>query len=386
MREFLQRATLCSAILLLTACGPDSAKNESSAQQPVEVTTISVSPKPLQLQTVLPGRSKAFYEAEVRPQVSGIITKQSFTEGTYVEEGQSLYQIDPDMYEADQISAKAALAKAEATLSSAKAKAVRYSSLVKTNAISKQDYDEANAAYHEAVAQINVAKAALNTANINLKYTKVKAPISGQIGKSSVTAGALVTANQANSVALIQQLDPIKIDITRSSAEVLRLRKQLEAGKLKLGDSAKVSLQLEDGSLYPEKGILKFTEVTVNPTTGSVILRAEFPNPNKNLLPGMYVRAILNIGEDPNAILVPQKAVMRDNRGKARVMLVKDGKAISQPVETAEAIDNQWRIVEGLKAGDQVIVHGLQKAQPNAPVKVVSEDEAKSESQGKDKA
>jgi len=319
----------------------------------------------------LPGRSRAFKEAEVRPQVSGIVSERNFVEGSVVEQGQSLYQIDDSTYQAALLSAEAELIRANATEESTFATVKRYRALISKKSISQQDLDEAEAAYKEAKAQALVAKAAINTAKINLSYTQVKAPISGVIGKSSVTAGALVTANQSDTLATIQQLDPINIDIVQSSAQLLRLKSALAEGHIQQDESAEVTLELEDGSTYAHKGTMKFVEVNVDESTGSVTLRAEFPNPDGLLLPGMFVRATVITGVDPEAILVPQNTVTRDARGQATVMVVNaDNEVVSTPVSTAEVVDNQWRIIDGLKAGDKVITAGLQKVGPGSSVSI----------------
>ncbi|HSG61432.1 MAG TPA: efflux RND transporter periplasmic adaptor subunit, partial [Pseudomonadales bacterium] len=339
------------------------------------ILTVAVQPQSIQVE--LPGRSRAFLEAEVRPQVSGIITKRSFVEGGEVKQGESLYQIDSATYKAALVSAQADMARAQAGLASAKAKAARYQQLVTTNAISKQDFDEAEAAYKEALANVTVADAAINTAKINLEYTEVLAPISGRIGKSTVTAGALVTANQGTTLATIQQLDPINVDIVQSSVQMLKLKSKLRSGALERNDNAQVTLVLEDGTVYDQKGTLRFAEVSVDESTGSVTLRAEFPNPDSVLLPGMYVRANLATGTDPHAILVPQRAITRNTKGEAIAMVVNaDNKVEMRVVKTAEVIDHQWRIVDGLVAGDKLIVEGLQKVRPGAQVttKLLSAD------------
>ncbi|MFV0596027.1 efflux RND transporter periplasmic adaptor subunit [Shewanella sp.] len=381
MRQTIKLASVISVALWMAACSPqeEKADHAGAGPQSMEVGVINVAAKPQVIQVELPGRSKAFLEAEVRPQVNGIITKRSFVEGGNVKQGESLYQIDSAPYKAALVSANADLARANASLASAKAKAARYQQLVKTNAISKQDFDEAEAAYKEALASVTVAEAAINTAKINLQYTEVLAPISGRIGKSSVTAGALVTANQSQTLATIQQLDPINVDIAQSSAQLLRLKAKLKQGKLQAVDNADVQLVLEDGTVYGHNGKLRFAEVSVDENTGSVILRAEFPNPDGILLPGMYVRAVLNIGTDPQAIMVPQKAISRNAKGQAVAMVVNDqGVVEAKIVTTAEVIDNQWRITAGLEAGDKLIVEGLQKIRPGAPVtpKVISETQA----------
>ena len=314
MHKALKVAAVISAAIWITACGKaEDAAQAQQQQPPTPVGVMTVEAVSQAITVELPGRSRAFLEAEVRPQVSGIITKRAFIEGSEVTQGQSLYQIDSATYKAALVSAEADLASANASLASAKAKADRYAKLVKTNAVSKQDFDETEAAYKEAQAAVTVAKAAINTAKINLEYTEVKAPISGRIGKSSVTAGALVTANQATTLATIQQLDPINVDIVQSSAQLLRLKANLRSGQLIKRDNAKVTLILEDDSVYEHEGTLQFAEVNVDESTGSVTLRAEFPNPDGTLLPGMYVRAQLNAGQDPQAILVPQRAITRNN-------------------------------------------------------------------------
>ncbi|MGL4517859.1 MAG: efflux RND transporter periplasmic adaptor subunit [Shewanella sp.] len=380
MRQTIKLASVISVALWMAACSPQEAKAPANAgPQSVEVGVVNVVAKSQAIQVELPGRSKAFLEAEVRPQVNGIITKRSFVEGGLVKQGESLYQIDSAPYKAALVSANADLARANAALASAKARATRYQQLVKTNAISQQDFDEADAAYKEALASVTVAEAAINTAKINLQYTEVLAPISGRIGKSSVTAGALVTANQSQTLATIQQLDPINIDIAQSSAQLLRLKAKLTQGKLQATDNAEVQLVLEDGTTYGHSGKLQFAEVSVDENTGSVILRAEFPNPDGLLLPGMYVRAVLNAGTDPQAIMVPQRAISRNPKGEAVAMVVNDqGVVEAKIVKTAQAIGNEWRITSGLRVGDKLIVEGLQKIRPGSPVttQVISETQA----------
>ena len=370
MHKALKIAAVITASLWLTACGKqDDGAQAQQERPPTPVGVMIVEAQSQAIQVELPGRSKSFLEAEVRPQVSGIITERGFIEGKEVTKGQSLYQIDSATYKAALVSAEADLARANAALESAKAKAARYQTLVKTNAVSVQDFDEAKAAYKEALASVTVAEAAINTAKINLEYTEVKAPISGRIGKSSVTAGALVTANQSNTLATIQQLDPINVDIAQSSAQLLRLKSKLKAGKLLKSDNAAVTLILEDGSTYDQQGTMQFAEVSVDEATGSVTLRAEFPNPDGVLLPGMYVRARLDTGKDPQAILVPQRAITRNTKGQAMAMVVNSDNNIEvRIVTTAEVIDNNWRIIDGLSPGDKLVVEGLQKIRPGAKV------------------
>lgn len=361
-----------AAVLWITACGqaPEGQGGApGGAFPPSEVGVLEVSTRSQAIQVELPGRSRAYLQAEVRPQVSGIVMERSFIEGRDVKKGDSLYQIDPATYEAALVKANADLVKAQAALATAQAKAKRSKSLVSTNAISEQDFDDAEAAYKEAKASVDVAKAAINTAEISLRYTEVISPISGRIGKSTVTAGALVTANQSQALATIQQLDPINVDISQSSAALLRLKGQLRRNELQASDDKRVELVLEDGSVYPLKGKLQFVEVSVNESTGSVTLRAEFPNPDGILMPGMFVRARINTAIDPNAILVPQKAITRNTKGEAVAMVVNKENVIeARNVVTAEAIDNQWRITSGLQEGDNVVVQGLQKIRPGAPV------------------
>jgi membrane fusion protein (multidrug efflux system) len=324
--------------------------------------------------TELAGRTSANLIAEVRPQVSGIIQKRLFTEGADVKAGAVLYQIDPAAYQAAYNSAKAALARAEANLNPARLKAERYQELVRINAVSQQDFDDASASFKQAEAEVEAGKAALETARINLAYTKVTAPISGRISRSSVTDGALVTANQAAALATIQELSTIYVDVTQSSAELLRLKQNLASGLLKSSGpaQAQVRLMLEDGTAYPLVGQLKFSEVTVDQSTGSVTLRAVFPNPKQILLPGMFVRAILEEGVNEQAILVPQRGVTRNPAGNAMVMVVgAEEKVEPRMIKVVRTVGDNWLVSEGLKSGDRVILEGLQKARPGTPVKAV---------------
>ncbi|OGT99245.1 MAG: efflux transporter periplasmic adaptor subunit, partial [Geobacteraceae bacterium GWC2_48_7] len=304
----------------------------------------------------------------------GIIQKRLFTEGSDVKTGQVLYQIDAAPFQAAFASAKAALAKTEASIVPIRLKVERYRELVKINAVSKQDLDDVSASLKLAEADIESAQAALQTARINLGYTKVTAPVSGRIGRSTVTNGALVTANQPVALAIIQQLSNMYVDVTQSNAEMLKLKQSLASGQIKSGgaDQAKVKLLLEDGSSYPLPGTLKFSEVTVDQSTGSIILRAIFPNPKQTLLPGMFVRAILEEGVSEQAILVPQRGVTRNPKGEAMVMLVgTEEKVEPRPIKVARTIGDNWLVSDGLKAGDRVILEGLQKARPGTPVKAV---------------
>ncbi|EOC1851716.1 multidrug efflux RND transporter periplasmic adaptor subunit VmeA [Vibrio parahaemolyticus] len=373
MRRRTTLSLLIASSLFMAGCQPSQEGTEQGggAAPATEVNVLTVEPVRQALTVELPGRSRAFKEAEVRPQVTGIISERNFVEGGVVEKGQSLYQIDDSSFQADLLSAEAELTRAQASEESTFATVKRYRALITKKSISQQDLDEAEAAYKEAKAQVLVAKAKINTAKINLTYTRVKAPISGVISKSNVTAGALVTANQADKLTTIQQLDPINVDIVQSSAQLLRLKAALSQGHMQEDQSAQVALTLEDGSTYEHKGTMKFTEVNVDESTGSVTLRAEFPNPDGLLLPGMFVRATVITGVDPSAILIPQNTVTRDATGKASVMTVSaDNTVAITPVITAEVIDNQWRIIDGLKAGDQVITAGLQKVRPGSPVTI----------------
>ena len=321
---------------------------------PPAVGYIVLKERPVPLTAELPGRTDPYAVSDVRPQVSGLILHRLFTEGSVVKAGQPLYQIDPAPFQAAYESAQAALA-------STKVKASRYAALLKANAIAPQDVDDAQAAYLQ-------AKSAADTARINLNYTHIAAPISGRIGASSVTEGALVTASQATVLATISTLDPIYVDIVQSSAELLALRRAAQAGQIGAG-VADVTMKLDDGSDYPLKGKLQFTDVTVDATTGAVRLRALFPNPDGLLLPGMYVRATVNQGIDQHGILVPQLAVSRNPKGEPTA-LVLDDKNIARlrVIKTDRAIGSNWQVMDGLKAGDKLIVEGMQKAQPDMPV------------------
>ncbi|HOP41162.1 MAG TPA: efflux RND transporter periplasmic adaptor subunit [Geobacteraceae bacterium] len=371
-RLFFMMGILCGAFVL-AGCG---GKNEAGPKPggPPEVGVIVMKPQSVTLTTELPGRTSAHLVAEVRPQVGGIIQQRLFTEGSDVKAGQALYQIDPATYKAAFASARAAQAKAEANLIPARLKEQRFRDLVKIKAVSQQDYDDANAALKQAEADLASSKAAVESARINLAYTRVTAPISGRIGRSTVTTGALVTASQPAALATIQQLSSMYVDVTQSSAEMLRLKRQLASGLLKdnAAAQARVRLLLEDGSAYPVPGSLKFSEVTVEESTGSITLRAVFPNPKQVLLPGMFVRAVLEEGVDDQAILVPQRGVTRNPAGNALVMVVgPEDKVEQRLVKVARTIGDSWLVSEGLKAGDRVILEGIQKAKPGSPVKVV---------------
>ncbi|MGG7445129.1 efflux RND transporter periplasmic adaptor subunit [Kosakonia oryzendophytica] len=347
-----------SVLLSLALLGCDKPQRPVQNSVP-EVGVVTVTAANVTLTTELPGRTSSFRTAEVRPQVGGILQKRLFDEGTIVEAGQALYQIDPAPY-------RATLAKAEANLESSKLLAQRYDRLVKTGAISHQDRDDARSTWLQAQADVD-------TARIDLGYTTITAPISGRIGRSSVTQGALLTANQTTALATIQQLDPIYVDIPQSSTALLKLQDEFAAGRLKRnGDQqAEVKLTLDNGTEYSHPGRIKLSEVTVDESTDSVIIRAEFPNPDGRLLPGMFVRAKLQEGVSENALLVPQRAIARDPTGQASALVVgKDSKVIRKTVVTDRVVGNQWLIRDGLQSGDRVIVDGTQKAQPGSEVRI----------------
>ena len=368
---FLFTSAALIAGLLLTSCSKSKAPPPPPSAPP-EVGIIVVKPEKVSLTTELSGRTVPQQIAEVRPQVSGIIMKRLFTEGSDVKVGQILYQIDSAAFDAAFASAKASQARVEASLVSLRLTEERYRDLVKAKIVSQQDYDTASAALRQAEAELAVAKAAVEVARINLAYTGVKAPISGRIGRSAVTNGALVTASQATALATIQQLDPMYVDVTQSNAEMLRLKQSLANGVLKKSGSAPVKLLLEDGSSYPLTGTLKFSEVTVDQSTGSVTLRAVFPNPGQGLLPGMFVRAILVEAVNEDAILVPQRGVTRTPSGDALVMTVgAEEKVEPRPIKVVRTVGDSWLVSGGLKTGDRVILEGLQKARPGTPVKAV---------------
>ena len=357
-------------ILLLASCGRKNAPGGPPPGGPVEVSVVSIQTQRVALTKELSGRVAASLTAEVRPQVGGILQNRLFTEGSDVKAGEVLYQIDPASYQAAHDGASAALAKAEASVAPLRLKADRYQELLASEAVSQQDVDDATAAQKLAEAEIELAKAALETARINLAYTKVTAPISGRIGRSAVTNGALVTASQAMPLATIQQLDPVYVDVTQSSNEMLRLRKALESGRLSMNEGqAKVQLLLDDGTPYPEPGSLKFTEAFVDPGTGSVTLRTLFPNPKLLLLPGMFVHTVLEEGVRDQAILVPQRGVTRNPAGNAMVMAVgAEEKVEPRVIQVERTVGNHWLVNGGLNVGDRVIVEGLQKARPGTPV------------------
>ncbi|NIF52657.1 efflux RND transporter periplasmic adaptor subunit [Burkholderia sp. Ax-1724] len=360
-----------TAAILLAACGP---KQSAPPPQTPEVGVVTLQPTTVPVVTELPGRTSAFLVAQVRARVDGIVLHREFTEGSQVKAGQRLYKIDPAPYIASLNNAKASLAKAQANLVSTTAQANRYKVLVAANAVSKQDYDNAVAAEGQAAADVAAGKAAVDTAQINLGYTDVTSPVTGQIGVSQVTPGAYVQASQATLMATVQQLDPVYVDLTQSSLDGLKLRREVQEGRLKTSgpDAAQVSLVLEDGRVYPEKGKLQFTDVTVDQSTGSVTVRAIFKNADHVLLPGMFVRAKIEEGVNQNALIVPQIGVTHDQKGQPTALVVDtDNKVELRPLVTSGTFGAYWVIADGLKAGDRVIVQGTDKARPGQQVKPV---------------
>ncbi|HDR9158062.1 TPA: efflux RND transporter periplasmic adaptor subunit [Burkholderia vietnamiensis] len=364
--------TVATAAVFLAACGK---KESAPPPQTPEVGVVTVQPQAVPIYTELPGRTSAFLVAQVRARVDGIVLRREFVEGSDVKAGQRLYKIDPAPYLAQLNSAKATLAKAQANLVTQNALVARYKVLVAANAVSKQDYDNAVATQGQAAADVAAGKAAVETAQINLGYTDVVSPISGRVGISQVTPGAYVQASQATLMSTVQQLDPVYVDLTQSSLEGLKLRQDVQSGRLKTSGpgAAKVSLILEDGKTYPVPGKLQFSDVTVDQTTGSVTIRAVFPNPNRVLLPGMFVRARIEEGVNENAFLVPQIGVTHDQKGQAIAMVVNaSNKVEPRPLKTTGMNGQNWIVEGGLNAGDRVIVQGGDKARPGTAVKTVA--------------
>ncbi|WP_395736341.1 efflux RND transporter periplasmic adaptor subunit [Prosthecobacter sp.] len=370
--------SLALLALCLAACEKKPAGPPPAAMGPmgpVEVGVLTIATAPVTLTQDLPGRISAIRVAEVRARVSGIVLKRLFKEGSDVKEGQVLYEIDPAQYQASYDSAMGTLASAEARLNSAQLKLNRIQGLVASNAVSKQDFDEASGAQKVNQAEVMQAKAAVQTAKINLDYTKVTAPITGRIGISQVTEGAFVRTDQATLLTTVQQLDRVYVDVNQPSSDLLRLKQALASGKLKADASGqpRVKLVHESGDIYPEEGSLEVADVTVNTLTNSVTVRAVFPNPRNDLLPGMFVRARLEEGTTPDAILVPQLAVSRNSKGEPTAMVIGAGSKVELRVlETPRAVGNQWLVTSGLKAGDQLIINNLQKIRPGAEVKVAA--------------
>ncbi len=365
------------ALMAAVIAGCSSSAAPPAPGGPAEVGVVTLEARPVTLSAELPGRTVSTVVAEVRPQVGGILRERLFTEGADVKAGQLLYRIDPAPYQAAVDSARATLAKARANVDSLRPKAARYAELAEIKAVAQQDTDDALAALRQAEAEVDAARAALDSATINLAYTRVTAPVAGRIGKSAVTPGALVTAGQATALATVQQVDPIYVDLTQSSTDALRLRRAFEAGQLRQAgrNQAAVALILEDGSRYGHEGRLQFTDITVNAGTGTVALRAVFPNPRGELLPGMYVRAALQEGVAEQAVLVPQRGVSRNVKGEATALVVGADNSVEQRVlQVSRPIGDSWLVETGLAAGERVIVEGSQKVRPKAVVKPVAVD------------
>lgn len=357
--------------LVLTACNRPP---QAPPPAPPEVATITVTRRPVLLTTELPGRTAPYRIAEIRPQVNGLIQKRLFTEGTDVAAGEELYQIDPAPFQAALDNASAALGRAEASLPAIQSRARRFQEALADKAVSQQDFDDADAALKQLQADIQFYRAAQETARINLNYAHIVSPISGRVGTSTVTDGAIVTAYQPTALATVQQMDPIYVDVLQSTTELLRLQRRLADGRLTLEgtNASQVELLLEDGSKYPLTGTFQFRDVSVNPATASVLLRAVFPNPNHVLLPGMFVRAVVKEGVNDQAVLVPQQTVSRDAKGNPTALLVDAAGKVEQRILKVErTVGDQWLVSAGLAPGDQVIAEGMQKVRPGAQVKTI---------------
>lgn len=370
--KFLVTAAVLLSLIMLLILGGCSGGDPAPEAPTPKVSVISVQPQSQVLTTELAGRTQAFMVAQIRPQVGGIVQRRLFVEGADVKAGQALYQLDAASYTAALAQSQASLAKSRATLKSAQTTARRDAELVKINAISQQDNEDAQATLLTAAADVQVAEAEVDTARINLAYTRITSPVSGRIETSTVTPGALVVANQDTALTTVQQLDPIYVDVTQSTTELLRLKRDLASGALQSNaeGQARISLKLDDGTTYSQEGRLKVSGVSVNQSTGTVTLRAEFANPEHLLLPGMYVRAVLEQARDDQAILVPQKAVNRSASGVTTALVVVDGKVEQRELAIDRAVGNQWWVTSGLKAGDQLIVEGGQKVRAGAAVQV----------------
>ena len=384
MKQLSPLGAAMALAISLAGCGGDDASqtNQQGGQLlPVRYEALKTQDVPVTI--TLTGRTSAFRESEVRPQVNGIILKRLFTEGSEVKQGQQLYQIDPAIYEANLAAAKAELARALASESALKMRAQRYAELIKTKAVSQQEFDDADANAKAATAQVMAAKASVKSAEVNLAYTKVYAPITGIIGKSNVTEGALVTMNQSTPLATIHQLDPIYLDVGESVDDLLKTRKDIESGAIKLEDNKiKVSLVFENGEQYSDSGLLEFTGVQVDPTTNMVNVRATVPNKKRILLPGMFMRAVMPKGVEKNAVLVPQVAVIRVNRNDKFVYVIDDKDTVQQKfIELGTEIPGYFVVRSGLSAGERVVVANIQKIKPGMPVKPVDADAAKQQEQ-----
>jgi membrane fusion protein (multidrug efflux system) len=368
---------LIAGVLLAAGCARQGAGQGGQGgfrnQGPPEVGVVTLRTAPTVLSAELSGRTSPFETSDVRPQVGGVVVARPFTEGSNVKAGQTLYQIDPAPYRAAYDQAKALLASAQANVVTTQLKAQRYGELVKINGVARQDADDAEAAYKTAVATVAQQRAAVDAARINLAYATIRAPISGRVGRSTITKGALVTASQTDALTTIQRLDPIYVDVTQSATDLLRLKRALASGQLTGGPtSVPVRLKLDDGTDYPLPGKLEFADVTVDQTTGAVTLRAIFPNPSGVLLPGMYVRAEVAEGVDPNALLAPQQGVSRDDKGLPTAMVVDaKGKAQLRSIQVGQSVGDQWLVTSGLQAGDRLIVEGLLRAKSGQAVRAV---------------
>lgn len=373
LRAWPRAALALTLVAALAACSDKPAGKAEAPRGPATVGVVVLKAESRTLSTELPGRTQAFLSAEIRPQIGGIVQKRLFTEGALVKAGQALYQIDPASYEVAQASARAALAKAEAVARTAEVNARRNAELVEIDAISRQVHDESQALVKQTASDVAAAKAALANAGINLGYTRIVAPIAGRTSLSTVTPGALVTANQTTVLTTLQQIDPIYVDVTQSAGELLKLKRDLAAGRFERtgANEARVRIKLDDGTLYPKPGRLQFSGVQVNPSTGAVTLRAVVPNPDGILMPGMYVRAELETGVAAQSLLIPQQAVTRDLRGLASALVVnKDNKVERRALEVGEAVGNRWDVKSGLAVGERLVVDGLQRVKVGDTVKV----------------
>jgi membrane fusion protein (multidrug efflux system) len=370
-------AAVVAAAAAVVGCGHTGGPPQGGYPPPA-VTVVTLKPQEVSLTRDLPGRVSAFLVAEVRPQVSGIVKKRLFTEGSLVKVGQPLYEIDDSIYRAQYNSALATLQKAKATQDAARQTASRAAEMVKIDAVSAQDNDNAVAAQRQAEADVAAAQAAVDSSAVNLAYAHIVSPITGNIGKSSVTQGALVTAEQTTALATVQQLDPIYVDVNQSSGEWLQLKQEIDAGRVQAGAAgAPTKITLENGSTYAQEGKLQFSDVTVDPTTGNFLLRVIVPNPSQVLMPGMYVRAVVGEGTMPKGLLAPQRGVTRDPRGGATALVVdKDNKVEARTVKVSRTIGDQWLVDSGLNSGDRVIVEGVQKVKPGMPVQPVEQTPA----------
>ena len=371
-------AACLAAALALAGCGKDGATGAApAASAPPQVGVVTLQPERQVVTTELPGRTSAWLSAEIRPQVGGIVQKRLFTEGAQVRDGQVLYQLDAAGFEAALAAAEAQLGKARTTLASAESNARRNAELVKIDAISRQLADDSQAAAAQARSEVAVAQAAVQAARINLGYTRIKSPIAGRTSTSSVTPGALVTANQAAALTTVTQTHPLYVDVTQTSTELLRLKSELASGRIQRAEGgkdgeARVTIKLDDGSTYPHAGRLQFSGVQVNPGTGAILLRAVVPNPDGLLMPGMYVRAVLEAGAREQALLAPQQSVTRDPAGNASVLVVTpDGKVERRRIVTGAAVDSRWEVLSGLAAGERVLVDGAQRVRPGDAVDAV---------------